>query len=185
MKRMTGWISMAAVATALALLMLPEAQVEGLPFIPEAIEAAQSSACASNAKPANLNFTVKDLNGVDVKFSSFKGKVILLNFWATWCGPCKAEIPHLVELQKQYANYLVVLGFSVDDPVEKLKPYASQYKINYPVLVGDGRDDVQDAFGPLWGIPVSVIINRDGKICRKHTGIAAKAQFERWIQAAM
>ena len=88
------------------------------------------------------------MNGVDVKLASFKGKVILLNFWATWCGPCKAEIPSLVELQTQYADDLVVLGFSVDDTVEKMKPYAAQYKINYPLLVGNGREDVQEAFGP-------------------------------------
>ncbi len=89
------------------------------------------------------------MNGVDVKLAAFKGKVILLNFWATWCGPCKAEIPSLVELQEQYGDDLVVLGFSVDDPVEKMRPYAEEYKINYPLLVGNGREDVQEAFGPL------------------------------------
>ena len=125
------------------------------------------------------------MNGADVKLASFKGKVILLNFWATWCGPCKAEIPSLVELQKQYADDLVVLGFSVDDTVDKMKPYAAQYKINYPLLVGNGREDVQEAFGPLFGIPVSVIIGRDGKIAKKHSGIATKSQFEREIKALL
>ena len=76
----------------------------------------------ATGKPAPLHFTLKDMNGVDVKLASFKGKVILLNFWATWCGPCKAEIPSLVELQEQYGDDLVVLGFSVDDPVEKMRP---------------------------------------------------------------
>src|SRR5438046_2098202 len=75
----------------------------------------------ASGKAAPLQFTLKDMNGVEVKLASFKGKVILLNFWATWCGPCRAEIPSLVELQKQYASDLVVLGFSVDDPVDKLK----------------------------------------------------------------
>ena len=128
----------------------------------------------ATGKPAPLHFTLKDMNGADVKLASFKGKVILLNFWATWCGPCKAEIPSLVELQQQYADDLVVLGFSVDDTVDKMKPYAAQYKINYPLLVGNGREDVQEAFGPLFGIPVSVIIGRDGKIAKKHSGIATK-----------
>jgi thiol-disulfide isomerase/thioredoxin len=139
----------------------------------------------AEGKPAPLNFTLKDMNGVDVKLASFKGKVILLNFWATWCGPCRAEIPALVELQKQYSQDLVILGFSVDDPVDKLKPYAEQYKINYPVLVGSGREEVQDAFGPLWGIPVSVIIGRDGTIARKHSGIGTKEQFEQEIKALL
>ena len=136
----------------------------------------------ATGKPAPLHFTLKDMNGADVQLASFKGKVILLNFWATWCGPCKAEIPSLVELQAQYGDDLVVLGFSVDDPVEKMRPYAAQYKINYPLLVGNGREDVQDAFGPLFGIPVSVIIGRDGKIAKKHSGIATKAQIEREIK---
>ena len=67
--------------------------------------------------------------------------------------PCKAEIPSLVELQEQYGDDLVVLGFSVDDTAEKMKPYAEEYKINYPLLVGNGREDVQEAFGPLFGHP--------------------------------
>ena len=70
-------------------------------------------------------------------------------------------------------------------PVEKLKPYASQMKMNYPVLVGNGRDDVQDAFGPLWGIPVTVFIGRDGRIAKKHSGIASKEQFEQEIKALL
>jgi thiol-disulfide isomerase/thioredoxin len=125
------------------------------------------------------------MNGVDVKLAAFKGKVILLNFWATWCGPCKAEIPSLVELQDQYPDDLVILGFSVDDTVEKMRPYAAEYQINYPLLVGNGREDVQEAFGPLYGIPVSVIIDREGNIAKKHSGIASKAQFEREIKALL
>ena len=74
-------------------------------------------------KAAQLQFTLKDMNGVNVNLASFKGKVLLINFWATWCGPCRVEIPYLIELQNQYADDLVVLGVSVDDPAEKLKPY--------------------------------------------------------------
>lgn len=179
-----SWISMAATAAALALLLLPVGDDHRL-FVPEEVEAAATASCAANAKAAPLNFTVKDMNGVDVRLASFKGKVILLNFWATWCGPCKAEIPALVELQKQYSGDLVVLGMSVDDPVEKLKPFAAQYKMNYPVLVGLGREDVQDAFGPLYGIPMTFFIGRDGRICKTHPGIAPKAQIEREIKALL
>ena len=134
---------------------------------------------------APLHFTLKDMNGVDVKLATFKGKVILLNFWATWCGPCKAEIPSLVELQNQYRDDLVILGFSVDDTVEKMRPYAAEYQINYPLLVGNGREDVQEAFGPLYGIPVSVFIDRNGNIAKKHSGIATRGQFEREIKALL
>jgi thiol-disulfide isomerase/thioredoxin len=143
-------------------------------------------ACLANAKPANLDFTMKDLQGKDVSLASYKGKVILLNFWATWCGPCKAEIPGFVELQNQYGkDGLVVVGYSVDDEAPKAQAFVNEYKMNYPVLLGLGREDVQDAYGPIWGIPASFIISREGKVCQKHLGIAPKAVFEKEIKALL
>jgi peroxiredoxin len=147
--------------------------------------AAQGAACMAGAKPANLDFTLPDLDGKQVKLSDFKGKVILLNFWATWCGPCKAEIPGFVELQTKYRNDLVVIGFSVDDPADKARAFATEYKMNYPVLLGLGRDEVQEAYGPIWGIPSSFLISRDAKVCKKHMGIAPKTVFEKEIQALL
>jgi peroxiredoxin len=142
--------------------------------------------CDPKAKPANFGFTLKDMHGKDVKLADFKGKVVLLDFWATWCGPCKFEIPAFVDLQNKYRDQgLVVLGLSVDDPIEKLKPFAAEYKMNYPVLVGLDRDDFQDAYGPIWGIPTTFLIGRDGNICRKHTGVASKAQFEQEIKSLL
>jgi thiol-disulfide isomerase/thioredoxin len=191
-------IAMAAVAIAILIVMLaPGADNPAAPagsskgnLTGSPNSAAEDAAADAKAagKSAPLNFTLKDMNGVDVKLASFKGKPIILNFWATWCGPCRAEIPSLVELQKQYTDEggdVVILGISVDDPVEKLKPYATQMKMNYPVLVGAGRDDVQDAFGPLWGIPVTVFIDREGRIAKKHSGIASKEQFEQEIKALL
>jgi thiol-disulfide isomerase/thioredoxin len=148
-------------------------------------EQAESGACMADAKPAKLDFTMKDLDGKDVSLTSYKGKVILLNFWATWCGPCKAEIPGFVELQAKYKNDLVVVGYSVDDEAPKARAFANEYKMNYPILLGEGREDVQDAYGPIWGIPASFIISRDGKVCKKHLGIAPKAVFEREIKALL
>ena len=111
---------------------------------------------------------------------------MLLDFWATWCGPCKAEIPHFVSLQEESGpKGLVVLGLSVDDTVDKLKPFAKELRMNYPVLVGLGRDDVQDAFGPIWGIPTTFLIGRDGRICRKNTGIQGRDNDERDIKALL
>jgi thiol-disulfide isomerase/thioredoxin len=148
-------------------------------------QSADTGACMANAKPANFDFTMKDLDGKSVELSSYKGKIVLLNFWATWCGPCKAEIPGFVELQEKYKDDLVIVGFSVDDPADKAKAFAAEYKINYPVLLGEGREDVQESYGPIWGIPASFLISKDGKVCRKHLGIAPKAVFEREIVALM
>lgn len=147
--------------------------------------AADGGACMANAKPARLDFTLKDLDNNDVTLERYKGKVVLLNFWATWCGPCKAEIPAFVELQEQYKDDLVVLGFSVDDPADKARAFAEEYKINYPVLLGLGREEVQDAYGPIWGIPTSFLIGRDGRVCKKHMGIAPKSVFDREIKALL
>jgi thiol-disulfide isomerase/thioredoxin len=152
---------------------------------PATADQSENAACLPDAKPANLNFTLKDLDGNQVSLASFKGKVILLNFWATWCGPCKAEIPGFVELQEKYRNDLVVVGYSVDDTAEKARAFATEYKMNYPILLGEGREDVQDAFGPIWGIPASFLISRDGKVCKKHLGIAPKALFEREVKALL
>jgi thiol-disulfide isomerase/thioredoxin len=146
---------------------------------------AETEACMANAKPANFDFSLKDLDGKSVALSSYKGKVVLLNFWATWCGPCKAEIPGFVELQEKYKDDLVIVGFSVDDPADKAKAFAAEYKMNYPILLGEGREDVQDAYGPIWGIPASFLISKDGKVCRKHLGIAPKSVFEKEIVALM
>lgn len=146
---------------------------------------ADTGACMADAKPAKLDFSMKDLDGKTVSLASFKGKVVLLNFWATWCGPCKAEIPGFVELQAKYKDKLTVVGYSVDDTAEKARAFATEYKINYPILLGEGREEVQDAYGPIWGIPASFLISKDGKVCRKHMGIAPKAVFEKEITALM
>lgn len=195
--KLAVFIAMAAVAIAILIVMLapgsdsapPATASKGnLTGSPNSAEEDAAADAKAAGKPAPLNFTLKDMNGVDVKLASFKGKPIIVNFWATWCGPCRAEIPSLVELQTQYGAEgidVVILGISVDDPIEKLKPYATQMKMNYPVLVGNGRDDVQDAFGPLWGIPVTVFIDREGRIAKKHSGIASKEQFEQEIKALL
>ena len=178
------WAIAALAALALALLTLAVPLPWGFHHADATV--ASDSACPANAKPANLNFTLKDMNGANVTLSDYKGKVILIDFWATWCGPCKIEIPWLVELQTKYGkDGLQALGVSVDDTVEKLKPYVSELKMNYPVLQGLGHDDMQEAYGPLWGIPVTVVISRDGKICTKHIGFSAKESFEKEIKSLL
>lgn len=132
------------------------------------------------------DFALKTLSGEPVSLSSLRGKTVVLNFWATWCGPCKYEIPSFVKLQDKYRDQGVAfLGLSVDDPPESLKPFAEKYGINYPLLVGLGREDVQDAYGPIYGVPITVMIDRQGRICKTHAGLASEAQLEREISALM
>ena len=184
LSRLAAWVAMGSVALALGLLWAASDLAEPPP--PDALAAEMELDAENDAKAtgktAPLNYTVKDMNGANVTLSSYKGKVILLNFWATWCEPCKEEIPDLITLQEQYQDDIVVLGFSIDDPAEKLKDYAGRYKINYPVLVGAGHENIQEAYGPMWGVPVTVIIGRDGKIAKKQSGIRSRAQFEREIK---
>jgi peroxiredoxin len=174
------WIVAAISAFALAVLTL------AVPWPWPGNSVKTGAACAADAKRANLDFTMKDMTGKDVHLADYKGKVILLDFWATWCGPCKYEIPSFVELQDQYGkDGFQVLGVSVDDTPEKLAPFAQQYKMNYPVLQGLGHNDVQDAYGPIWGIPISVLISRDGKICGKHMGLPPTKESSAPLQKAV
>ena len=187
-RRQKAWLGMAAVVVALVLLALlpgPDVDPNAPPPPADGGAALEPGAASVAGSVAPLNFTLKDMNGVDVKLASFKGKVILFNFWATWCGPCRVEIPYLIELQRQYPDDLVVLGVSIDDTAEKLMPYAKEMKVNYPLLVGNGRQDFQDAYGPFWGIPVTVFVARDGRIHKKHSGIASKEQFEHEIASML
>jgi peroxiredoxin len=147
---------------------------------------ASDATCTASRSKANLDFTVQDVDGKQVRLSQYRGRVILLNFWATWCGPCRVEIPWLIDLYRKHrASGLVVLGVSVDASVPRVKPFARELRINYPVLIGAGRDDLSAAFGPFRGFPTSVIVARDGTICMRHIGIATKEQLEREITALL
>ena len=157
-------------AVGAALVVGAAAACGGKTAAPKALDAA---ACPADAKPANLNFTLKDTAGKEVRLSDYKGKVLLLDFWATWCGPCKVEIPGFNELYKKYrSDGLEVVGVVLLDKFENAKPYAEKMNMAYPVLNGDEQQDkIDDAYGPLFGLPMSFIISRDGRVCQKHLGL--------------
>ena len=151
---------------------------------PAPAEPGTTEACTTKVVPAKLNFTMKDLDDKKVKLAEFKGKIIVLNFWATWCVPCKTEIPEFVELQKQYeAQGVQFIGVSVDDTAAKLKPYAEAQAMNYPVLQGKGHDEVLDAYGPIKSLPVTYVIRRDGTFCKRHAGPVEKDILERELKS--
>jgi peroxiredoxin len=147
---------------------------------------AADQVCNVARRKANLDFTVRDIAGKDLRLSRYKGQVVLLNFWATWCVPCKRESPELNALHREYQERgFVVLGVSVDSEVRAIKPFAREMKMSYPVLIGAGREDLSQAFGPFIGFPTSVLIARDGKVCVRHVGAVTKAQLERQIAALL
>jgi peroxiredoxin len=185
----TRWVLAGALALALGFAALPA----GLRLFDRhdapaggevAANGTRPAFCDSKLGPAKLDFTVKDMHGSDVDLASYRGQVVLLNFWATWCGPCKAEIPGFVELYDQYREQgFAVVGISTDDSPEQLRKFAQQYKMSYPVLVGRDRSDITDeAYGPMWGIPVSFLIAKDGSVCRRYPGLVHKNQLERELK---
>jgi thiol-disulfide isomerase/thioredoxin len=127
------------------------------------------------------NFKLTDADGNLVKLSSYRGKVVLLNFWATWCEPCKAEVPWFVDLQKTYADDLVVLGVSFDeDGWKSVRPFIEERHVNYPVMLAG--PELPDQYRKIESLPATLMINRYGRIVGDHLGLASKAQYEALIK---
>jgi cytochrome c biogenesis protein CcmG/thiol:disulfide interchange protein DsbE len=135
---------------------------------------------------APLDFTLKDMHGNDVTLSDFRGRPLIVNFWATWCGPCKHEIPAFVQLVEKYGEQgFTVLGISVDDTPDDLRPFAAEYKMNYPVLVGLGHDELQELYGAHIVVPVSWFVKPDGTVHLKHLGTNSAEWFETQVKALL
>ena len=129
-------------------------------------------------------FTVNELKGHSLDSRSLRGKVVLVDFWATWCVPCEEEIPHLVEWQKKYdAQGLQVVGLSMDDTVSPVKTYVEKHKMEYPVAMAD--DKTIAGFGGVLGLPVNIVIGRDGKQIAKHVGVTDINLLEQEVQRAL
>jgi thiol-disulfide isomerase/thioredoxin len=119
----------------------------------------------------------KDVNGTELNLEAYKGKVVLLNFWATWCGPCRAEIPSLIRIQEAYKDRLQIIGMDVDDDdEEQLRAFVKAKGINYPVAMTSGP--IRLAYGGIAALPTMFIINRDGKVVQKHVGLLNPALYE-------
>jgi cytochrome c biogenesis protein CcmG/thiol:disulfide interchange protein DsbE len=127
------------------------------------------------------NFSLKDADGNAVNLADYRGKVVLVNFWATWCGPCEAEIPWFIEFEKKYKDQgFAVLGVSMDDDGWKsVRPYVASHKINYRVVIGS--EVVSQQFGEIDSLPTSFVLDREGRIASDHVGLIDKVDYQNEI----
>ncbi|HME00615.1 MAG TPA: TlpA disulfide reductase family protein [Terriglobia bacterium] len=161
------------------------------PPTPLAAQPAQPAQQAQQAQPAPEKdtsdhpmapgFSLKGLDGKKLDLADYKGKVVLIDFWATWCGPCRVEIPGLVEMQDRHASEgFSVIGISMDDDPAAVPEFFKQFRMNYPVAVGDAR--ISELYGGVYGLPTAFIIGRDGRIYAKFEGAFPVAVFDRAVQ---
>jgi cytochrome c biogenesis protein CcmG/thiol:disulfide interchange protein DsbE len=144
--------------------------------------------------PDEPEVTFKNLQGQDVSLSGLKGKVVIVNFWATWCEPCRVEIPWMIGFQQKYADKgLTILGVAMDDEGKSVvAPYvqSTQFDVdghsmtmNYPIVLGN--DDIAAKFGGLLGFPTTIVISRDGKVQKRFIGLADEAELDKQIKALL
>jgi peroxiredoxin len=152
---------------------------------PPSLSSASGPVCKPSSQ-AKLDFTLKNQDGASVRLSDYKGKVVLVNFWATWCGPCKVEIPEFGRVYSEYKDRgFVILGvLTQDTPTkEQLHTFMTENKMEYPVLYTS--EQFEGAFGEIWALPTSVLIGRDGSVCAKQVGPASKEDVERSLKSLL
>ncbi len=147
--------------------------------------AATSLALGSVKGQVAPDFELTDLEGKPMKLSSLRGEAVLLNFWATWCGPCKIEIPWLIDLQKKYgAQGLRIVGISMDDGgKDAVAKFTKEMGINYPVAIGNEK--VADEYGGVQALPTSFYLGRDGKVVARAFGLISRSEIEDNIKASL
>lgn len=132
---------------------------------------------------ANLAYTIDDMNGGKVALSTFAGKPLVINLWATWCGPCRLETPQLQALADKFKSQgLAIVGVSVDDKPDAIRDFAAEYKVTYPMLVGLGQEAFLKAIGYEDSLPLSILIKADGTILERHVGLKTTEEWERLIR---
>lgn len=151
-----------------------------------------TTATNSNAQ-AEPDVTFKDLQGQNVSLASYKGKVVLVNMWGTWCEPCRGEIPTLIQMQKDYSSKgFTVLGVATNDEVDRVIPFVHNTKfdvggqeltMNYPIVMGS--DQISTAFGGLLGMPTSFLINRNGDIVKRYIGSLNPTEINSDVKAQL
>jgi thiol-disulfide isomerase/thioredoxin len=177
------WIVAAAAALALGVLTLPRFLTDSAAVRPGPDGMPAEAACKAEG-PANLDLVLKDMNGADYRLADLKGKVVLVNFWASWCAPCLAEIPEFIKVREAYHDKgFEILGISTDDTPEQLRDFAAKYKTNYPLVQVSA--EAEDAYGPVFGLPTSILVARDGSVCKRHFGPLSKEQLEQELKSLL
>ncbi len=163
-----------------ALLALSSCAQDATSSVGDTVQAAS----IQERKPAP-DFTLKDAEGRDVTLSDYKGKVVLLNFWATWCGPCKIEMPWFVDFQRKYKDRgFSVIAVSLDDEGwEIVRPFTDKFDLNFPVVVG--TDEMADQFGGVAALPTTFIIDKEGQIVNSHMGLVGRGEYEEDIEGLL
>jgi cytochrome c biogenesis protein CcmG/thiol:disulfide interchange protein DsbE len=135
-----------------------------------------------NKAPA---FTLRGADGQPVSLADHRGKVVFVNFWATWCAPCKIEIPWFIEFQKTYKDRgFTVLGLSLDeDGWEAVKPYAERRRINYPTAIA--TEELRQLYGNVENLPTTFIVDREGRIAATHVGLVSKSTYQKAIETLL
>jgi len=194
--RRWGWLAAGAVAAALPLMAFPSTRAFAQRCVSACVGQSNwvrdafvhNSRRSVNIKPGDRrmapDFVLDDASGKPVRLSDFRGKVVLLNFWATWCAPCSLEIPWFIEFQNTHRDAgFATLGVSLDeDGWSAVKPYIEKRKVNYQVMIGN--DDVAQEYGAT-SLPTTLIIDKSGRIAATHIGLCSKSEYEADIRAVL
>ncbi len=152
---------------------------------------AENDNAESNSRTSQINvnkndktapdFSLESTDGKTVSLKDYNGKIVILDFWATWCGPCRRGIPDLVSLQDKYKNDLRVIGISLDTSTKNdVIPFAEKFNINYPIVYGDEK--VTNDYGGIEAIPTTIVIDQNGEIVAKYVGLVDKETFVKQIE---
>jgi len=167
--------------TWIPLILIAVAAAVGGFALQRLLQADTNTASAPDGPTALPTFSIPNLGGEPVTPDDFPGRTVLINFWATWCPPCRDEIPELIELQDQYGDeQLQILGIALDDRA-RVAEYAARMGMNYPVLVVEGAEgfDLMDAYGAqVGGLPFNVMIRPDGTVAMRHEGAVTRQEIE-------